>query len=198
MNKTATAFVSLILGAAAGSAATWYFLKEKYAALANEEIQEVRDYYKGKYEPEKLQRDISSQENTKEEIKGSVDKLVVNKIIEQHDYTAYSKPNEKKEVSEVNEDDSEKPYVITPEEFDTIEDYEIHELTFFSDQIVADDDLEIVEDLDDVIGFESLNHFGEYVDDAIYVRNDKRQCDYEVLLDERTYAEAKNDKRDIL
>ena len=196
MNKTATAFISFVLGAAAGSAATWYLLKDKYAAIANEEIQEVRDYYKGKYEPEAMQSD--SPQTKTEEIKASIDKLVMNKISEQHDYTAYSKPNDKKDESETNDGDSEKPYIITPEEFDTIEDYELCELTFFKDQIIADNDLEIVEDLDDVIGFESLNHFGEYADDAIYVRNDKRQCDYEVLLDERTYAEAKNDKRDIL
>ena len=196
MNKTATAFISFVLGAAAGFAVTWYLLKDKYAAIANEEIQEVRDYYKSKYEPETIQSD-SPQTKTKE-IKASIDKLVMNKISEQHDYTAYSKSNDKKNESETKNDDSEKPYIITPEEFDTIEDYELCELTFFKDQIIADNDLEIVEDLDDVIGFESLNHFGEYADDAIYVRNDKRQCDYEVLLDERTYAEAKNDKRDIL
>lgn len=94
MNKTATAFISFVLGAAAGSAATWYFLKDKYAAIANEEIQEVRDYYKGKYEPESMQSD--SPQTKTEEIKASIDKLVINKISEQHDYTAYSKPNDKK------------------------------------------------------------------------------------------------------
>ena len=156
MNKTATAFISFVLGAAAGSA-TWYLLKDKYAAIANEEIQEVRDYYKGKYEPETM-RSNSPQTKT-EEIKASIDKLVMNKISEQHDYTAYSKPNDKKDESETKNDDSEKPYIITPEEFDTIEDYELCELTFFKDQIIADNDLEIVEDLDDVIGFEYTQSF---------------------------------------
>ena len=41
---------------------------------------------------------------------------------------------------------------------------------------------------DDVVGMESLTHFGEYEDDSVFVRNDRLKCDYEILMDERTYS----------
>ena len=53
---------------------------------------------------------------------------------------------------------------------------------------------EIIENVEDVIGFESLNHFGEYEDDSVYVRNERLRVDYEVLLDLRTYTEVLESK----
>ena len=36
---------------------------------------------------------------------------------------------------------------------------------------------------------DALDHFGEYEEDAVFARNDAKRCDYEILKDERTYAE---------
>lgn len=44
-----------------------------------------------------------------------------------------------------------------------------------------------------LLGIDSLNHFGEYEDDSVFVRNDARKCDYEILLDQRTYSEVAED-----
>ena len=52
------------------------------------------------------------------------------------------------------------------------------------------DDTDIVDDPEKIVGFESLGHFGEYDDDAVYVRNDRLKCDYEILRDPRRYEEA--------
>ena len=48
---------------------------------------------------------------------------------------------------------------------------------------------EIVDDIEKVVGEDSLEHFGEYEDDSVYVRNDSKKCDYEILLDQRNYQE---------
>lgn len=40
-----------------------------------------------------------------------------------------------------------------------------------------------------LLGGDSLEHFGEYEDDSVYVRNDAKKCDYEILLDQRNYQE---------
>jgi hypothetical protein len=48
--------------------------------------------------------------------------------------------------------------------------------------------------VDDVVGFESLNRFGEYEDDSVFVRNDRLKCDYEILLDRRKYSDVVNKK----
>ena len=40
------------------------------------------------------------------------------------------------------------------------------------------------------IGLDSLNHFGEYEEDVLYVRNERLRTDYEVLMDPRTYPQV--------
>lgn len=83
-----------------------------------------------------------------------------------------------------------KPYIISPEEFGEFEDYERISLSYYADQVLADEDDEKVEDVDNVIGLESLTHFGEFEDDSVFIRNDRLRCDYEILLDQRTYSDV--------
>ena len=62
-------------------------------------------------------------------------------------------------------------------------------LTYTADGVLLDDMNEIVDDIEEVVGEDSLEHFGEYEDDPVYVRNDAKKCDYEILLDQRNYQE---------
>ena len=89
------------------------------------------------------------------------------------------------------EEGVERPYVIKPEEFGEFEEYETISLTYYADQVLADDNNEPVEDVEETVGFASLGHFGEYEDDSVFVRNDRLKCDYEILLDSRNYADVR-------
>jgi hypothetical protein len=40
------------------------------------------------------------------------------------------------------------------------------------------------------VGEESLEHFGEYEEDTVFVRNDHLMTGYEIQRDYRTYAEV--------
>ena len=93
-----------------------------------------------------------------------------------------------------NQSEDSAPHIITPEEFGENEEYDTISLTLYSDGILADDADKPIDDVDEVIGKGSLEHFGEYEDDSIFVRNDKLKCDYEVLIDERRYAQILEDK----
>lgn len=86
------------------------------------------------------------------------------------------------------------PYVITPEEFGENEDYNTVSLTYYADHILTYEDDEIVEDVDGLVGEDSLTHFGEYEDDSVFVRNDVCKTDYEILLDEREFMEIHDSK----
>lgn len=88
------------------------------------------------------------------------------------------------------ENSDARPEVIHPAAFGEESDYEQITLLYFADGVVCDEQIHKVEDLDALIGVESLRHFGEYEPDAIHVRNDATRCYYEVILDTRTYAEA--------
>lgn len=96
-------------------------------------------------------------------------------------------------MPEPNDSDEELPYVISPEEFGIYdEEYERISLTYFSDGILADDANNELskEEIEDLVGLDSITHFGEHEDDAVHVRNDRLKTDYEILRDLRTYEEV--------
>lgn len=160
MNKVLTNLFIFLAGAAVGSGITYYLLNRE-------------DQY-----------EIISGEETDES--ESDDENLSNEeysdIIIDNGYTT----DTKKEVDDKMEN---RPYVIPPDEFD-MEDYDTCSLTYYSDGILADENNDIVEDVEDTVGEESLTHFGEYEDDSVFVRNDKLKIDYEILLDIRRYEES--------
>ena len=78
-------------------------------------------------------------------------------------------------------------YVIPPESFGEVG-YEEVSLTYYADGTLAYDDDSIVRNVDKVVGVGSLNTFGEYEDDSVFVRDDEHKIDYEILRDTRSYA----------
>jgi hypothetical protein len=83
-----------------------------------------------------------------------------------------------------------KPYVISPEDFGEIEDYDQRTLFYYEDGVLTDDEDNPIEDVDGVVGRGSLTHFGEYEDDSVHVRNERLRIDYEILREPNTYADV--------
>lgn len=181
-------FVAFIFGAAVGSAVTWLYVKNKYEQIAQEEIDSVKEVF-SKREP------IQGKCGVGERRAHMMDKPDMAEFvtkIKENGYTNYTDVIEEKESK--TETKKEKPYVIAPEEFGEEDEYDTISLTYYSDRVLADDDDKIVEDVEDVVGFGSLESFGEYEDDSVYVRNDRLKCDYEILLDQRRYSDVINKK----
>lgn len=185
MNKTIN-FMMFVLGVAVGSVVTWRYVEKKYEQIAQDEIDSVKEVFS--------KREAEFTENTEARIKADNAKEKPSVIeyaarLSEHGYTNYSDLIDEK-PEEVKEEPMsvDKPYVIAPEEFGDLDDYETISLTYYADQILADDNDVIVDDVEDVVGFDSLNSFGEYEDDSVFVRNDRLKCDYEILLDQRKYS----------
>lgn len=189
MSKAITGVVGFIFGATIGSAATWYLVKDRYEKIAQDEIEEVRNFYRGK----------NDEDDTDD--KHEADPADVNdykKKVSNLNYSVYSQAEKtKNDISEVKKEPkkyTDGPYVISPEEFGEFDSYEQIELKYLADHILVDDDYEPIEDVDAIVGFESLNHFGDYEDDSVFVRNDKLKCDYEILLDQRKSSDLLREK----
>ena len=71
-----------------------------------------------------------------------------------------------------------------------IEEYTKVSLFYFEDGTLADEYGEVVDDVEEIVG-DGLEHFGEYEEDSVFMRNDAKRCDYEILRDLRTFAEFK-------
>lgn len=87
------------------------------------------------------------------------------------------------------------PYVIAQSELDADEfDHEHIILTWFTagEATLVDEDEKPIDDLENTVGRDNLNKFGRGSGDAnvVYIRNEARGVDYEVIQDARSYMET--------
>ena len=197
--------IIFIGGVAAGSFVTWRLLKEKYIRQTQEEINEVREHYRKKKESEEVTVDSNgaTETNEKPDLIAYAAKLTKNGYI---DYTnpkslvkatgdmidaVVQKDNEESlDPVILNDPSYQPPYIISPEDFAIDDEYTIVNLNYYIDGVLTDEDDNIVENVDDVVGLENLNHMGEYEDDALHIRNENYKCEYEILLSRRLYHDT--------
>ena len=161
------------VGATIGSVITWKLVKTKYERIAQEEIDSVKEVYS-----KKIQKEVEME--TYKTMSSKYD-TASNECIES---------DNKDEEEEKDDMITDGPYVISPDEFGNEFDYEEASLTYYADGVLTDDQDNIIEDVDGLVGLDSLNHFGEYEDDSVFVRNDALQTDYEILADLRNYSDV--------
>lgn len=169
-------------GAIVGVAATYNYFKTKYERIAQEEIDSVKRAFSAPQQSEQVEGDTESEDAhdpTPEEITN------YNSIISAQGYSESAIPVDsvRKEVKGVRA-----PYVIAPTDFDTEDDYEVCSLTYYADGVLADEQGNVIEDVEGMIGRDSLNTFGEYEDDAVHVRNEALRTDFEILRDLCEYS----------
>ena len=151
-----------------GSVSAYFALKKRFDILMDEEIQSVKEAYEKFNETEN--------EDSNDESKN------LRKVHEEE--------NQKYEQNLPKEQKFEEPYLIPLNEFNEIYGYETASLTLYSDGTIATEDLEIVDDPDELLGEENLQQLRDGEADCIYIRNDSKYCDYEVLRDLGTFEDA--------
>lgn len=181
-------------GALAGAAVAARAVRDKYQQEAEEEIAEMRDYYrelrknaKTPDENKMLEEDENNKEDkeVKEDSKNEYDEIVKNYT----NYTQYNDTETKENKKEEKEERTNyEPFIIDVEEFGEDPTYDTATLTYYKDKVLTND-------LDDVIdysvaGEENLKIFDEHPDcKAIYVRDDIYMVDYEIIRDPYQYDE---------
>lgn len=189
MNITWNKVLWFAAGVAVGAVATNHFFKTKYERLYQEDVESVKRAFSTPQQSEPVEGDTESDiddvltnDPTPEEVEA------YNEIITAQGYSSEPiVPDDSigKEVEGVR-----RPYVISPAEFDTEDDYGVYSLTYYADGVLTDEQDNPIEDVDDMVGRDSLNHFGEYEDDSVHVRNERLQCDFEILRDLRNYSDV--------
>lgn len=170
-----------VAGAAVGSLVAWKITSMKCEERRIAELEEVRETYERRAKKEEAASEEVEDEPDEDE-QHEEDVQEYRDIVTGNGYTH-------EENGRITNDD---PYVISPDEFGELDDYETVSLYHYADGFVADEMDELLEDLENVIGYESLNHFGEYEDDSVFVRNDRLKTDYEILLSLQNYLDIKN------
>lgn len=168
MHNTLSKALIFIAGMAVGAATSWAILKPYYKKIADEESASVKEAFS------RRMNDILD-----EEIEDAVDE------------------NERGEYAERLVDAGYRdivchPYIITPDEFEGLDEYETISLTYYADRVLTDDVDNIIPDaeIDDMVGRDVLERIHRDEEDFMFVRNDERKTDYEITRDSRTFSDV--------
>lgn len=182
-NSVVTGF-SFLLGMGVGAYVTYVYIKDMYAAIVQEEIDSVKEAYAEKA------KSIQKENITEDEKKKKADKAKNKPDISE--YAAKLKESGYTNYSEMSQEDNdvEAPYAIVPEDYGENDEYETIRLTYYSDGVLTDEDDEVITNPSELVGRDFASHFGDYEDDSVFIRNDNRKIDFEILMDYRTYQEV--------
>lgn len=161
------------LGVVSGTFAGAQIAKKKYEDIANEEIEEIRAYYK---EREKEVKEVEAPEEEEvEEIK---------------EYSKIIRGNYMANDEEEQTNTQYAPYTIDPSEFGKDGEYDTMTCTYFADGILVDDVDQEFEDWDLHVGKHHVDIFNEFPEaTCVYVRNDLDGMDYEILKDDWCWSD---------
>ena len=186
---------ALLVGSAGGAVAGHFFAKNKYQALADKEIESVKKVYEDHFKPK------SGNNNDNEK---PVDNPVVEPVKKSDGKTDYTDMYKGGNVDQELPPDILKgkdapkkatvttgkkpPYVINGLQFGELEGYATADLFYYLDKVLADEDGNVIKNINEVVGPDALKQFiGDC--DAVYVRDDENKVDYEILLSDKNYAD---------
>lgn len=199
--KSNSAFLGFVVGLGFGGAISWLITKLYYEEKNRQDIESVKETYSF-WQNQTASMNLDDQESFDDEDEEAKDFVNVDyaKVIEQQgyktDYNAISKPQEDiQQPTKIEEQvKQDKPYVIYPDEFGDYEDYNQISLVYYRDGVLADINDCIIDNIEETVGIDFADHIGEYEDDAVHIRNDSTKCDYEILVDLRSWEEVLESK----
>lgn len=219
MSETTTKVLWFIFGATCGSVASWFIFKKKYEKeddfeltpeiFEKDEDGDSHTVYTFTTVPKEV-LSVSANKTDQTEITSGY--LNANPVGDEFTTTSkveryFSDSEEQKESDAYEEalnyfkdkeseeyERVEKPYVISPDEFGELYDYSKVSLFYWADGVLTDDDYYRIDDEFDLKSLGVLEMFESGDVDAVYIRNDRKQQDIEVLYELRTYIELLEEK----
>ena len=185
MNRTLSNVLIFTAGAIVGSVVTWKVFKSKYELIEEDIFEEEDDEVEDESDEDSVE--TKSNFNNKPSLKEAYAERV-----KQLGYgnAEAEDPDEDEEAEVVYE-----PYVIAPEFYGELNAYNTFSLNYYADGVLTDDLDNRIEDVESMVPADFAKYFGVYEgdEDSVYVRNDNRQCDYEILRDTRRFVDVFGD-----
>ena len=170
------------LGVVTGTFAGAQIAKKKYEEIANEEIEEIRAYYKEREKEVKEVEEPNAVEAPEEKSIEVEERKQYDNIIKRGNYMAVDEEEQNNVCDEA--------YPIDPSEFGNEGKNATETLTYFADGVLVNEVDEVIEDPDLVVGRHHIDIFNEFPDaTCVYVRNDLDGTDYEILKDDWCWSD---------
>lgn len=163
--------VAFLFGAAVGAVGAYFYTKQKYESIIDEEIESVKNAYADEKDIEECADSQTEPEESLDESESA--RISYNKIASDYGHQTTEKRG---------------PRHIEPEEFGE-SDLSIT-YTYYADGIVTDEMDIIVDDVDEAIGTDFVSDFDDDDCEVTYVRNDIRHCDYEIVRERERYVDT--------
>lgn len=191
MNKILTNAFFFTIGAAAGSLVMYKVVKTKYEQIIQAEIDAFKNDYM-RCMNGNSNADISNsmdEEDQGYEGEDGDDITEYQNLAKLYNNAGNDTENDGEGAGDGEVPYINGPYVIDPDEFANGDfDHDLYSLTYYADGVLANDWYDEL-DIEETIGEEALEHFGDHVEDVVHVRNEREKADYEVVRDCRNFAD---------
>ena len=183
MNKAIIGVGGLVIGFVAGFIVAVQVTKKTIKQASKDEIEKIRNLYFG--DKKKKEEEVKEEPKKVNKSKSTIDKFDAKTEAECVNYSTPYTGTKKGRKPVI------RPYIITEDEYINSE-YEQKGLYYFADGTLADEDYNIIANVEEITGNANLMKFGEDGNDpyVIYIRNEKYKIDYEVMIQEQDYADA--------
>ena len=181
----------------------YFIAKKKYQKLADAEIEDVKkkltEYYKGTNSTE-----VAAKCEKEKEVITQVSSIEKNQPTEEQYFNyakQYMSPDVEKKV-EARDEASKKekkgtsePYIISVEEYEN-SNYIAKTLFYYiEDKVLRDSDGRCLDLPDELIGSQAMEELKKKTSDVIYVRNERLEADFEIILvDKSMYNESSKNR----
>lgn len=180
--KSVKGIFIFVIGVVTGTFTGAQIAKKKYEEIANEEIEEIRAYYKEREKEVKEVEEPNAVEAPEEKSVEVEERKQYNNIIKRGNYMAVDEEEQNNVCDEA--------YPIDPSEFGNDGKNATETLTYFADGVLVNEVDEVIEDPDLVVGRHHIDIFNEFPDaTCVYVRNDLDGTDYEILKDDWCWSD---------
>ena len=178
-------------GISIGGLISYVITKDKYETIMNKEIEEIRKYYKDKYE--NIKEDDEEKIKEKGDYREIVREYVSKHVIEEEDCNCDDEEDNHYTIMEsrdltngVDFDESKK---IESWEFGEQPLYETETIILYSDGVATNDLGDVIDNLEEIMGVDQYREFKESSDESIFIRNDLLRMDYEIVKDDWRYED---------
>lgn len=178
------------LGGAVGYFVTKKALQTKFEIELDEQIRDVKEYYK-------LLRKEGEYSQLIKPVEELVESPKYEDVISEYSGEEETEEEETEMVEPDSEDEernTDEPYIISVDEYmEDRDNYDKNTVTYYeADDVLVDEREQVIPDVDSTVGSDSLTKFGHKSKDkkVVYVRNERIEADFEILLDTRSYSET--------
>ena len=194
MNGLTTKNIIMFIAGAVVGASTGIYVYKKVTDEANEE--RIQEELKSLKEFEARRR---AKDRYEEDAEGSSDYIEECASTDENEDEEYCVEQKYSDIryntcfQEGRDDISKEPYIIPVDEFfDGNQTFDKVTLNYYEkDGALVDSDEELIHDVANTIGEDTLERFGDLSDDddVVYVRNEKLSIDYEIIRVYNSYAQ---------